>query len=419
MRSKLLLVAGATFAVALSAALGGPAAAEETPGQDSGVYTGAATEPGGEQAAAEEDTGRSWGQGYYEWGPMPFLSNNGKGYSVRDMVIGDDDIPLDFGGWTQWGYTNRSDGVFNTTPHSFVNNQTWLYLQKTMDTAEGFDWGFRFDGMYGVDAQNTQAFGNPPGAWDYQNGFDRGIYGWAIPQLYAEAGYGDFSLKAGHFYTLLGYEVVTAPDNFFYSHALTMNFSEAFTHTGAVGTWTPSQIEGLTLYGGWTLGWDTGFDNLGNGNNFLGGFSYSPIEQATLTYITTAGDLGWIGSGYTHSIVLATNPIDRLDYVLQSDLVSVQTYDTIGINQYLIYSIFDELGVGGRVEWWKNGGTSYYVLTGGVNLKPLPNLIVRPEGRYQWSPRAHDSSGVISSTNPVGLPVDNAGIFGIDVIFTF
>lgn len=417
MRSKLLVVAGATFAVALMATLEGPAAAEETPGQDSGAATGAAAEPAGEAAAAEE--GNSWGEAYYQWGPMPVLSNKGKGYTLRDEVMGDSDIPINFGGWTQWGYTNRSDGVFNTHPHKFNNHQTWLYFQKTMDAAEGFDWGFRVDALYGVDAQNTQAFGNPPGNWDFQNGFDHGIYGFAIPQLYLEAGYKDFSVKAGHFFTLLGYEVVPAPDNFFYSHALTMNYSEAFTHTGVLGTWAPSDVEGLTLYGGYTLGWDTGFDQFGNGNSFLGGFSYTPIEQVTFTYITTFGDLGFIGSGYTHSMVVAAKPIENLTYVLQSDLVSVQTYDTIGINQYLIYWLFDELGLGGRVEWWKNGSTSYYEITGGINIKPLPNLIIRPEGRYQWSPAADKSSGIASASNPVGLPVADAGIFGIDVIFKF
>jgi hypothetical protein len=421
-----MLVAGGTFGVALAAAFAGTAAAEE-PNVDSGPYVGAATVPGGEEAEAEADEGRSWGQGYYEWGPMPFLSNNGKGYTVRDLTMGDDDLPIDFGGWTQWGYTNNSDGVFNTTPHKMVNNQTWMYFQKTMDASEGFDWGLRFDGLYGTDAQNTQAFGNPPGSWDYQNGFDRGIYGFAIPQLYLEGGYGDFTVKAGKFFTPLGYEVIPAPDNFFYSHAFTMNFSEPFTHTGFLGTWTPSQVEGLTLYGGYTLGWDTGFDNLNNGNNFLGGFSYAPIEQVTFTYLTTAGDLGWLGSGYTHSIVVSTTPVDRLNYVIMSDLVSAPQYNgfnqggynTIGLNQYLIYSIFDELGVGGRAEWWKANGTSYYELTGGLNIKPLPNLIVRPEGRYQWSPRAHDSSGTFTTQNPVGLPVADKGIFGIDVIFTF
>ena len=75
------------------------------------------------------------------------------------------------------------------------------------------------------------------GGWDADPAWDRnGGYGWAIPQLYAEVGYGDFSVKMGHFYTLVGYEVVTAPDNFFYSHALTMFNSEPFTHTGVLAT---------------------------------------------------------------------------------------------------------------------------------------------------------------------------------------
>jgi Putative beta-barrel porin-2, OmpL-like. bbp2 len=419
MRSKLLLVAGATFAVALTAAWSGRAAAEEPAGQDSGAEVGAVTEPGHD--APEEDTGHSWGQGYYEWGPMPALTNNGKGYTLRDLVVGDDDIPIQFGGWMQWGYSTQSDGLFNNNPYQFLNHQTWMYLEKTMDTTNGFDWGARIDGMYGTDAGDTQSFGNPPARWDFQNGFDRGIYGFALPQVYVEGGYGDFSVKAGHFYTLLGYEVVTAPDNFFFSHAFTMYLSEAFTHTGVLGTWTPSQVEGLTLYGGWTLGWDTGFAINGDGNNFLGGFSYQPIEQATLTYITTFGDLGSLGSGYTHSIVLDTTPVDRLNYIIQSDLVAANQigYSTIGINQYLIYQLFDELGIGTRIEWWKANGTSYYELTGGVNIKPIPNLIVRPEGRYQWSPRANKSSGIQSAQNPIGLPVDIGGIFGIDMIWTF
>ena len=82
------------------------------------------------------------------------------------------------------------------------------------------------------------------------------IYEKAVPVT--TKSHGDWSIKGGHFYTLLGYEVVTAPDNFFYSHAFTMYLSEAFTHTGALVTY-----EGLpdtTVYAGWTAGWDTGFD---------------------------------------------------------------------------------------------------------------------------------------------------------------
>ncbi len=45
--------------------------------------------------------------------------------------------------------------------------------------------------------------------------------------------------------------------------------SEPFTHTGVLGTYTGN--DDVTLYGGWTLGWDTGFDQFDGGSNFLGG----------------------------------------------------------------------------------------------------------------------------------------------------
>ena len=146
--------------------------------------------------------------------------------------------------------------------------------------------------MYGIDANDTQAFGNPNGSWDFDNGFDHGSYGWAIPQAYFEVALGDsLSIKAGHFYTLVGYEVVTAPDNFFYSHAMTMYNSEPFTHTGVLAT--AGMGDNVTLYGGWTLGWDTGFDQLNNGSSFLGGVGLTLTDDAAVTYIATAGNFGW------------------------------------------------------------------------------------------------------------------------------
>ena len=42
-------------------------------------------------------------------------------------------------------------------------------------------------------------------------------------------------------------------------------------------------MDAVTLYGGWTLGWDTGFDQLNSGNNFLGGFAYALSDNITFT----------------------------------------------------------------------------------------------------------------------------------------
>jgi len=139
------------------------------------------------------------------------------------------------------------------------NHQSWVYVEKAADGSEGLDRGFRFDGMCGTDAGDTQAFGNQPGTWDYLNGFDRGSgYGFAIPQLYGELAYEDFSLNGGHSFTIIGYEVVPAPDNFFFSHAFKMYDSEPFTHAGALLRY--SGLDMFDFYAGWTAGWDTGFN---------------------------------------------------------------------------------------------------------------------------------------------------------------
>ncbi|MDB4793383.1 porin, partial [bacterium] len=318
--------------------------------------------------------------------------------------------PYSVGGWLQMGYHNKSTGLFNNRPGQLATHQAWLFAEKVADGSDGVDFGFRADVMYGIDAGDTQSFGNNADRWD--NGtMDHGAYGFAIPQLYGEVAVGDLSIKAGHFYTLLGYEVVTAPDNFFYSHAFTMFNSEAFTHTGALATYAAS--DDLTVYGGWTLGWDTGFDRFGDGSSFLGGLSLSVTDELTATFITTVGDFGAIGEGYSHSLVLDMALTDNLNYVFQTDFLSAElagaTNESYGINQYLLYSINDCWGVGGRAEWWKSNGNSIYALTGGVNYKPTQNLVIRPEVRYQWDPESANA----------GIASDGDAIFGVDAILTF
>lgn len=345
-----------------------------------------------------------------------------KPWKVSDLL--GDDKPFDFGGYSQFGYTNRSDGVFNTHPHHLDLQQLNLYIEKIADGSCGVGFGGRVDVLFGTDAQNTQSFGNNPGKFDYRNGWDHGVYGWAMPQLYGEVAIDNLSVKVGHFYTPMGYQVVPATGNFFYSIPFTFNFGEAFTHTGALATYKAS--DDVTIYGGWTLGWDTGFDQLNSGSNFLGGASVKLTDSLTATYITTIGDFGWIGEGYAHSMVLDWVINDKWEYVFQTDTLrstdnpfatgftgTTQTdYDTFGINQYLYYTVNDQWKAGGRAEWWKADGTSYNELTFGLNYSPIKNLRIRPEVRYQWSPGSDDQP------NQFGIPVDQT-IFGIDAVLTF
>ncbi len=343
----------------------------------------------------------------------------GDPWTASDSIwstLGVDKPLFDVGGWTQFGYHSKSDGIFNTHPNHLDLQQGWLYFERVADGSNGWGIGGRMDLVYGTDAQNTQSFGNNAGRFDFANGWDNGVYGWALPQAYVEVAKGDLSIKAGHFFTLLGYQVVPATGNFFYSIPFTFNFSEAFTHTGALATYKAS--DRVTGYAGWTLGWDTGFDRFNGGSSFLGGASLKVTDDFTFTYITTFGNLGWIGDGYTHSIVADWVINDKWEYVFQTDLDETTFhplfgtgYHTIGINEYLYYTVSDKVKAGGRVEWWKANGVSYYEATAGLNITPTANLRIRPEVRYQWAPAATDA-------NVFGIPVNQA-IFGVDAILTF
>lgn len=360
-------------------------------------------------------------------------------WTLSSALCGDDPCnppAVTVGGWFQAGYHNRSDGLFNSHPDQLVSHQNYLFAEKVADGSEGMGWGFRGDILYGADAQDTQAFGEPFPQSHWDTDWDYGIYGWALPQLYAEAAFGDLSVKVGKFYTPVGYEVVTAPDNFFYSHSFTMYNSEPFTHTGALGTYSAS--DSTTLYGGWVAGWDTGFDRFADGDDSKGSAAIFGVgqgigESLTVTYIGLVGDMGVRGEGYNHSIVADFAVTEKLNYVFQSDLNELNAAGglnhAIGVNNFLIYSLTDQLGIGGRAEWWKakfdndaiNDG-SVYQITGGLNYKPMANLVIRPEVRYQWGQEdvINGFQGAFTDRGPTGQPgVDEQAIFGIDAILTF
>jgi len=331
------------------------------------------------------------------------------------------------GGWTQIGYHNDSDGTFNTRPDKLNLHQQWLYVEKVADGSNGIGFGGRVDVVYGQDAPNTQAFGNEFGRYDFSDDFNYGAqYGLAIPQAYGQIAYDALSVKVGHFFTLQGYEVVASTGNFFYSRALSMNIIEPFTHTAAVATYTVS--EELELYGGWVAGWDSGFDRLDGATAWHGGFKVSPMENMSFIYTSTAGNLGWIGDGYSHSTILTTNVTDELTSVIGSDLVHTNqgvdpaggptgdTFNAISAYNYLLYQISDRTGVGMRNEWVKVDGVSYHSFTAGVNYKPMANLVIRPEYRYNYSPGGDNEPA--GDQNPLGIDV-NESIVGIDAILTY
>ncbi|MDO9106534.1 MAG: porin [Methylovulum sp.] len=330
------------------------------------------------------------------------------------------DMGIEVGGWVSTGIAGNPDGprdnfngpvTFNDRANEIHMNQLYGYIERAVDTeGSGWDFGFRADILYGTDARFTTQYN-----FDEQIiGDDYSFYKLAFPQVYATmfAPIGNgITAKIGHFYTLIGNEVVTAPDNFFYSHAYTMQYGEPFTHTGALLSYPINK--NISVTGGVVSGWDSFFQEPAN---FLGSVSYTTDNEKTsvaLAYI--GGDQGdWQGQNDDHrsmySIVVNHDITDSLHYTLQHDYGVQENWDPTngssanwyGINQYLTYAVNDQVSTGLRFEWfrdedgarvfgigrsndsWTPQDNHYFALTAGVNYSPLSWLMLRPEIRYDW-----------------------------------
>ncbi len=345
---------------------------------------------------------------------------------------------INVSGWAQSGILTNSHGAGTNGPLGFNNltdfnlHQLWIYGEKKTDTEKNdIDWGGRVDYVYGVDGPDTQAFGDQ--SWDYGWSSGSGRYGSALPQAYVDLAFGDWTIRGGRFYTSIGYEVVPATGNFFFSHAYAMYYAEPFTHTGFLVT--RKLNDKLTVSGGWVDGWDSGFDNNNKESTFLGGATLTLSEDATLAWMVSAGNWGngavsTSGDIYMNSIVFNYKVTEKWTYILQHDLGinsnlpgggETQWY---GINQYLLRKINDCLSAGARFEWFRdddgvrvvagNDG-NYYEATLGVNYKPHANLLFRPEVRWDW----YDGA-VAGNNHPFNDgQSDSQFSAGFDMIFTF
>jgi hypothetical protein len=393
-------------------------------------------------------------------GLVDYLSNG------ADTQFGSD-WGIKWGGWANFGITYNAEDpagryngpvTFGDRDSEFQLNQFYLYLQRSVDTeAKGWDFGFRADFLFGTDAVFTQAYGCPSCTWDLGILAQEGerFYDIAFPQAYVEvfAPFGNgITAKIGHFYTIIGNEVVTAPDNFFYSHAYTMQYGEPFTHTGVLLSYPLN--DNWTLTGGGvtasiTGGWDGGFDK-GLGNwNFLGGVTWTSDSKGTSVAVTgTAGDTSeHVDENWSmYSIVLKHDIVEGLHFTLQHDhgfadkavadaSGNLQDTEWYGINSYLTYDIFDNLGAGIRFEWFRDddgfrifspartltyapGANSYYALTAGLNWKPLNWVTVRPNVRYDW---AEDANAFDNGHGDTGFAAkkDTQFLFSTDVVISF
>lgn len=306
----------------------------------------------------------------------------------------------EIGGWLNTGYHSDNNGLFNSHDDRSHMQQAWLFAERRARSCCGLDIGYRFDAVYGVDGQNLQAFGNPPAGtpanWD--NSWDNGIYGWALPQAYVELVRNNLRIKVGKFFSPLGYESLASPNNFFYSRSFSRFHTNPFSHTGVLAV--HDIAPGTQLYTGATLGWDTGFDQVNGAANYLGGIRFQPNGCTTVSYMTSGGDTGFRGDGWTHNLVVDRKRGQNVNTVAEINYQDLGNANEFSLANYMIYRVNECLGLGARFEWYKSerftgADASTYSFTTGLNFRRTANTIIRPEIRVDWGAGAADPGQVI------------------------
>lgn len=362
-------------------------------------------------------------------------------------------------GWIEQGITSnavnpasRFNGpvVLNDRSGEYQLNQFWLGFKRPTNGACGLDVGGTVDLIYGTDWR--YAYGN--GMENHINGMDQ-MYGLTIAQVFAEIAYGNLTVRGGRMAASLGYEQVPAVANFFYSHSYSLCYSEPILVTGVFADY--QLTDNLVIQAGVHQGWCM-WEDINNHKDFIGGFRWSTPDQSTqLSYrMTTGNQFGLIGlptqNWYAHSIVFQKQLNKKTRYVFQSnyghanDLYlpgsPVSDAEWYSVNQYLFYDINEKWRAGMRVEWFHDGdgmavkgikvldpqmqgwdGVGYrgdfYELTAGLNWRPNPNWVVRPECRWDWYD-GPGNGGAPSGPNPFDDGArKNQFTFAVDAIFTF
>jgi hypothetical protein len=333
-------------------------------------------------------------------------------------------------------------------------NQFDTVVAKDVKPAECcWDWGFKIETIYGTDykytvARGLDAFDNGDPKW---NTDPRHFYGLALPQAYLEWATTKLDLKIGHWYSLLGFEVVNSNGNFFYSHTYSF-INSPYTHTGILGTYTKDEY--LTFNFGLDEGWDN-FNDTDQNISCTGGVTVKSCDKkTTLAWFFQEGNepyepgavTGPVANRYLQSIVLTKNFTDRTTFTIENfDGFQSRgerdggTSSWFGLTEYLVYKLNCCWTTGLRAEMFRdtdgtrvypvgdfqtpNGNTAsiggfegnFYDITYGFNYKPNGNLTVRPEIRYDWF-SGTDLNGVrpyLSRTS------DHQWVYAIDAVLLF
>jgi hypothetical protein len=324
--------------------------------------------------------------------------------------------------------------LFTDKANQIVLNQVAITAERDLDPkATGLDFGFKLQGMYGLDSQFTHFLGEGDHSSHSRNQFDvveaNLLMHIPIPST------GGMDVKVGQFSTPLGNEVIDPTGNFFYSHSYIFNFGIPLKHTGFLTTTHLNPM--VDIYAGYTTGVNTSLGSKGGYNDgqfhFLGGIGLNlkNLTILALTHIGPENPAGSLPDGvnihkqyrYLSDIVATWKVNGKLTSVTELNYIRDDGFNATGggIDEYLTYPLSPIVTAGIRAELWRDNNAffvfafpgnqdyvnselglsnnsygivtpvTYGAVTIGLNIKPshLPKLIdglnFRPEIRYDRS----------------------------------
>jgi hypothetical protein len=361
------------------------------------------------------------------------------------------DLGIQQYGWLEQGATfnslsprDRWNGpvLCNDRGNEYEMNQLWLGWERKVKTDGcGWDLGGRIDLAYGTDWRYGECYGLETNL-DAPNH----LYGFVMPQFYLEAGYNDLTVKMGHYAACMGYEIVAAPGNFFYSHSYALGYSEPVLVTGVQADYK--------LNNAWNViaGFHDGFNAFQDPNgmfHFLGGAKWhNDAYKVSLSLLTDVGpQFAADDQQYVYSLVFKKQFSEKLQYAFEQVLGGTEEVNNpsvpggyakwYGLDQYLIYTLNPCWSAGARAEVFRDqNGTrvagignvnygwpaapgfagTFTEVTLGLNWHPHANFVVRPEARWD----CYGGSTNVQGQLPFGDGTRSSQfLFATDLIFSF
>lgn len=352
--------------------------------------------------------------------------------------------------------------LFDDHANQVQLNQLLLTANKPLDPKNSdYQWGFKFQFMYGSDARYTQFLGElnrVDPSQRYQLDVVEANVLAHLPWLTS----GGIDIKAGQYPTPLGYEYIDPSLNPFYSHSYIFNFAAPFKHTGLLAVTHVNDV--LDIYSDIDTGTNTTFGPLGDNNGAvggIGGFNLTLLGgNLTVLALTHFGPddatrllspLGVNANGqwrFYNDLVVTYKASDALTLGTETAWARDgygavgKPVNGIGVAQYASYTLTDTLTLNGRAEYFRDdnnffvasfpsnnasilaqqgfapfvhtapgSNTTYGEMTIGVTWKPalpqpITGLAIRPEVRWDHAFTNNHPFNAQTDNNSVTLAVD-------------